>query len=224
MMAWCRMMIFGRAVVPEVQTTRAWSIGSLRSGRLAGSPGVSAAKNSSSGSFLPSGDHRPKRTRGAGWSPTIFCDVDLLVIDDKLRAERRGQRHHLLLVHLQIERADHRADPPGAEPDQQHFQIAVRQQQDAAALLDAAALQVGGDVDGDAVELAERDRWCRSRDRRWRACPDRAWRISPAARRPADRGWRACDPRKALTSFHSQNAGLVAPVIQSSARPFSPSG
>ncbi len=70
-MAWCSTMIFGRAVVPEVQTMAPMSIGALRSGSCSASPGVSAQKNSSAGSRAPAADHWPKRIRGAGWSPII---------------------------------------------------------------------------------------------------------------------------------------------------------
>ena len=59
-------------------------------------------------------------------------NVDLLVVDDQRRLERRGQLGHLLLVDLDVERADHRADAPDAEPDQQLFEVLVGQQQHAA--------------------------------------------------------------------------------------------
>ena len=65
------MTIFGRAVVPEVQKMQAVSSALLRSGSCAASPRGSATNNSSCGSFAPSGDQAPKRTRSAGASPTI---------------------------------------------------------------------------------------------------------------------------------------------------------
>ena len=65
------MTIFGRAVVPEVQKMQAVSAASFRSGNCAASPCGSATNSSSCGSFSPSADHAPKRTRSAGASPTI---------------------------------------------------------------------------------------------------------------------------------------------------------
>ncbi len=85
-------------------------------------------------------------------------DVDVLVIEDQLGLQRRGERHHLLLVDLEIERAHHRADAPHAHPDHELFEILVGQHQDAAALLQALALEISRDIDGGTLKLAERDR------------------------------------------------------------------
>ena len=149
----------------------------------AASPRDSAAKNSSCGSVILRAVRRPRAEPDARRARVADHrgNVDLLVIDDQRRIERRGQRDHLLFVDLEIERADHRADPPDAEPDQQLFQILVGEQQHAAAFVDAAALQIRRDVDRNPVELAERDRRCRLRDRRSRSCPASRRHISPAS-------------------------------------------
>src|SRR5262249_37913341 len=66
-----------------------------------------------------------------------------------------------LRIDFDVEWTHHGADPPDAEPYEQLLQVLVGEQQYAAALGDAAALEEGGDVGGDLVEGAEADRGSR---------------------------------------------------------------
>jgi hypothetical protein len=78
--------------------------------------------------------------------------------EDQGRVHRPRQIHHHLLVDLDIERADYRADAPDAEPDEKFLQAFVRQQQDTVAFLDAPRLKKSGDVRRDRIKLPEGDR------------------------------------------------------------------
>ena len=84
--------------------------------------------------------------------------IDVLVMEDQRGVHHRGEVGQHLRVDFDVERTHHGADPPDAEPQQQLLQVLVGQQQHAAALGDAAALEEGGDVGGDLVEGAEADR------------------------------------------------------------------
>src|SRR6266404_7571118 len=62
-----------------------------------------------------------------------------------------------LRVDLDVQWAYDRAETPDAEPQQQFFQVFVRQQQHAAAFHDAAALKQARDRGRDSIEFAECD-------------------------------------------------------------------
>ena len=106
----------------------------LRSGRLAASALVSAAKHWSRGSAGPLADQAPNRRRGASAMRNERVDVDVLVIEDQRRVHRGGEVGQHFLVEFKIERADHGADPPQAEPQDKLLQALLGQQQHAALL------------------------------------------------------------------------------------------
>jgi len=84
--------------------------------------------------------------------------VEVLVTQDQRRIDRTRQLRHHLLVDLDIERTDHRSDPPCAEPDQEFFETFIGEQQNAAALCYSLTLEKSRDVDRYLVEFAECDR------------------------------------------------------------------
>ena len=84
--------------------------------------------------------------------------IEILVAEDQRGIHRSRQFHHHFLVDLDIERTNHRTDPPGSEPDEQLLQTFIGEQQNATALADTLALEKSRNVGRRLVEIAECDR------------------------------------------------------------------
>ena len=84
--------------------------------------------------------------------------VEILVPQREFRPDGLQQFRDMGDVHLDIQRADHRADAPNSDPNDELLEAFVRQKNDAIAPPDSMIGKPTGNAVGDLAKFSERDR------------------------------------------------------------------